>query len=226
MRVLLTGFEAFGADTTNPTALAVARLAAEDDPVPGVDLVTAVLPVVFGEASAALLAAVDAERPDVVVATGMAGGRTAITPERYAHDLDEVVGPDGRVERRSTGGPAAYASTLGVDALVDALRAAGIPAAADSGAGHYACHVSYALLGHLAEHHPGVIGGFVHVPCSHEQVLAEASPRPSLSLETITAALRVVVVDCAGRAPRRDDVRRDASSTSLGRRLPWVDGRR
>ena len=141
MRGLLTGFGAFGADTTNPTAVAVA--------------------------------------------TGMAGGR---------------------------------ASTPGVDALVDALRAAGIPAAASSSAGHDVCHVSCALLGHPAEHHPGVIGGFVHVPCSHEQVLTEASPRPSLSSETITAALRVVVIDCAGRAPRRDDVRRDASSSppSLG----------
>ena len=201
MRVLLTGFEAFGADTTNPTALAVARLAAEVDPVPGVELVTAVLPVVFGEAAAALLAAVDAGRPDVVVATGMAGGRTAVTPERYAHDLDEVAGPDGTVERRSTGGPPARASTLGVDALVEALHAAGVPAAASSTAGHYVCnHVSYALLGHLADHHPGVIGGFVHVPCSHEQVLAETSPRPSLSLGTITTALRTAVADCVQRA--------------------------
>ena len=209
MRVLLTGFEAFGADTTNPTALAVACLAAEEAPA-GVELVTTVLPVVFGEASAALLAAVDAERPDVVVATGMAGGRTAVTPERYAHDLDEVVGPDGPVERRSTGGPVARASTLGVDALVDALRAAGIPAAASSTAGHYVCnHVSYALLGHLADHHPGVLGGFVHVPCSHEQVLAEASPRASLSLDTITTALRVVVADCAGRVAGTPQVEAD-----------------
>lgn len=53
-RVLLTGFVASGADTTDPTELAVARLAAEVDPVPGVELVTAVLPVVLGEASTAL----------------------------------------------------------------------------------------------------------------------------------------------------------------------------
>ena len=199
--VLLTGFEAFGADTTNPTQLAVERLAQLPGAVPGVHLVTGVLPVVFGDALDVLDALVAQHSPDVVVAAGMASGRTAVTPERFAVNLDEPregPGDDGRsvggAGPQVPGGPVAHASTLPVDALVAGLRAAGIPATPSSSAGHYVCnHVFYGLMHRLAALDRPVTGGFVHVPCSHEQVLTEPDPRPSLSLETITEALRLAV---------------------------------
>ena len=90
--MLLTGFEPFAGDQTNPSGDAVVRLgAAWNGPA---RLVTAVLPVDFARAGAELIELVATHRPDVVIATGLAGGRDAITPERIAVNLRDARIPD------------------------------------------------------------------------------------------------------------------------------------
>lgn len=98
------------------------------------------------------------------------------------------------MERRGEidpGRPVAYRSSLPVDALVDALRADGIPAAASRDAGGFLCnHVFYALMGALAES-PEVRGGFVHVPLLPEQALDRATP--TVPLATLVRAARIIL---------------------------------
>lgn len=196
--VLLTGFDPFGGESTNPSQLAVQRLAAEPA-TPDVQIVTVTLPVVFGKAIEAITAAVDEHQPDVVICVGEAGGRVAVTPERFAVNLDNAPFPDnaGRQPTEQTiiqDAPVAYRSTLPVTDMVTAMRAAGIPAALSSSAGNYVCNnVFYGLMHLIATSRPQLVGGFVHVPYHHEQVVHRVDAQPSLSIATITDAIGIAM---------------------------------
>ena len=197
-RVLVTAFEPFGGETVNPSQLAAQRLA-EGPPIDGVELRTAFLPVVFGDAIDALTAAIAEHDPEVVVCVGEAGGRFAVTPERVAVNVNDAPFPDnaGRKpvdEPIVEGGPVAYLTGLPIAEIVEALHRAGIPAAKSSTAENYVCNnVFYGLMHHIATDRPQVVGGFVHVPYVHEQVLGRLDPKPSLSLEQVTEAVRITV---------------------------------
>ena len=194
--ILLTGFEPFGGESTNPSwsaaREAAARLRAE-----GLDARAVELPCVFGEAIRVLDAALDHYGPDLVVCAGQAGGRPRISLERIAINCDDARIPDNAgnspVDQTVViGGPAAYFSTLPVKAALAALLAAGIPAEVSQTAGTYVCnHLFYGLM-HALRHRPGTRGGFVHVPYEPAQ-LPPGSNQPSLTLECMTDALAAVV---------------------------------
>jgi pyroglutamyl-peptidase len=188
-RVLATGFEPFGGSGVNPSQQLVEALDG--------DIATALLPVSYARAADALRAAVREAEPDVVICFGQADGRTGISIERFAHNLDEATTTDNDTAAGSgtaidPTGPAAYPSTLPVDELVAALRAEGIPAAPSRDAGGFLCnHVFYVLMGLLEAERPQAIGGFVHVPLLPEQALADNAA--SMPLETLVRMARVVV---------------------------------
>ena len=125
--VLITGFDPFDQELVNPSWEAVRTL---DGWRCGDALVQArQVPCVFGEAIAVLKQAMVELQPDLVLCIGLAGGRSEITPERVAINLD-----DGRIADNAghqpidlpvvAGGPAAYFSTLPIKAMVRDLRAA------------------------------------------------------------------------------------------------------
>jgi pyroglutamyl-peptidase len=186
--ILLTGFEPFDGADVNPSWEAV-RL------VPGVRAVQ--LPCVFGEALEHLRAAVLEHEPSVVVCVGQAGGRSGVTVERVAVNLDDARIPDNAGRRPIDepvvrGGPAAYFSTLPVKACVAAARSAGIPASVSHSAGTFVCnHIFYGLMHLIATELPTVRGGFVHVPFAPAQVLGEA--KPSMPITMIAEALTAIV---------------------------------
>jgi pyroglutamyl-peptidase len=193
-RVLATGFEPFDEGTVNSSQQLVGGLAGA--PPRGVELATAVLPVAYARAADALRAAVRASEPDVVVCFGQADGRTGISVERFAHNLDsaEPLDNDGVSSGAEidAGGPAAYRSTLPVEQIVSALRADGIPAAESRDAGGFLCnHVFYVLMRVLEQERPQAIGGFVHVPLLPGQALEKSAA--SMPLEMLVRAARVVV---------------------------------
>ena len=199
VQVLVTAFEAFGGWTVNSSLEALRAVAAA--PPAGVDVVPAELPVRYSGALDALAVAVRKAEPAVVVALGQADGRTAITPERVAVNLDEAEAEDNEGvvagERPVVeGGPVAYLSTLPVRAIVERLRADGIPAAVSRTAGDYLCnHVFYGLMHLLATERPATIGGFVHVP-----LLPEQSPDgklPTLGRDALVRGVGLVVETAA-----------------------------
>ena len=188
-RLLATGFEPFGASPVNPSQQLLEAIDGE--------VATALLPVSYARAADALRDAVREAEPDVVICFGQADGRTGISIERFAHNLDEATTTDND-ELSGSGaaidevGPVAYPSTLPVEAIVAALRAKGIPAAASRDAGGFLCnHVFYVLMQLLEEERPQAIGGFVHVPLLPEQALELDSP--SMPLATLVRAARVVI---------------------------------
>lgn len=191
--VLLTGFEPFADDATNPSGDAV-RLVAASWAGPE-HLVTAVLPVTFDGAAAELRALIAQHSPDIVIATGLAGGRTAVTPERVAINLIDARIPDNSGAQPSdepslVAGPAAFFTTLPVKAIVRDASAAGIPTALSTTAGTFVCnHVFYQALD-AASARPGMRAGFVHVPYAAESAPVGA---PSLPLADIAHALTIAV---------------------------------
>jgi pyroglutamyl-peptidase len=190
--MLVTGFEPFDGATVNPSQQLVEAL---DD-----DVAKAFLPVSYARAADEVLRAVRAAEPDVVICFGQADGRTGISVERFAHNLDDATTTDNDAASGSgaaidPGGPVAYASTLPVDEIVAALRAESIPAAPSRDAGGFLCnHVFYTLMAELAER-PGAAGGFVHVPLLPEQALEHGAA--SMSLDTLLRAARIVIACCS-----------------------------
>ena len=191
--VLLTGFEPFGGDATNPSGDAVNLVADEwNEPQ---TLVAAILPVTFHDARMRLLELIDEHRPDVVIATGLAGGRPGVSIERVAINLLDARIPDNAgdqpVDVPSTPrGPDAYFATLPVKAVTSAIADAGIAASVSHTAGTFVCnHVMYTAL-HFSGEPGDRRAGFIHVPYDSEHAPEGA---PSLPLADIARALRIAI---------------------------------
>ena len=193
-RLLITGFEPFGGELVNPSALAAERLAA--DGFAGWQTDRLVLPVIRYRAAELVIAAISRQMPDAVVLLGQAGGRGRITPERVAINVDDYRRPDNAGnqpvdEPIIADGPAAYFAHLPVKLMAERMRAAGAPAILSNTAGTYLCnHVAYAVLHHIATRGLPVRAGFIHVPYLPEQAARHEVETPSLSMETLTHGLR------------------------------------
>lgn len=210
--VLLTGFDPFGGETLNPSWEAVRRLDAEI--VCGHRLHALQLPTEFGRSLRVLRSALGRRAPALVVCVGQAGGRSRLSLERIAINVDDARIADNAGKQPVDspvvrGAPAAYFSTLPIKAQLRALQAAGLPAEISQTAGTFVCnHVFYGLM-HALRDTPQIRGGFVHIPFLPEQAVAHAGAA-SLSLDTIVASLRLLV-DTALRTQR--DARVAAGAT-------------
>ena len=188
--VLLTGFEPFAGAATNPSGQAVRALHGRR--IAGHRIVARALPVEFGESLKRLRAAIREVRPGIVVCTGLASTRDAISLERVAINLDDARIPDNAGYQPIdsaivAGGPAAYFSTLPIKAIHAAIGAAGIPAEVSQTAGTYVCnHVVYGLM-HALRRRRGVRAGFVHVPPATD------AAAHGLPLDAIVEALGIAV---------------------------------
>lgn len=197
-KVLLTGFEPFGEDSLNPSqALLNAK---EQLHVTGVEVIGCVLPVVRYQAAEVAINAIKTHQPDLVLMFGQASGRGVITPERVAINLDDYriadnAGHQPIDEAIIADGPAAYFTTLPVKAMVEDLQQAGIAAEVSYSAGTFVCnHLFYAVQHYLAQ--KDIRSGFIHVPPLPEQVPATNPSLPSLGLEPLIAAVRVMIQTC------------------------------
>jgi pyroglutamyl-peptidase len=198
VRILLTGFEPFDGALVNPSwevAQALGGTVCDGATVHAVQL-----PCAFGKASDQLAQALHLWQPQLVLALGLAGGRSEVSLERVAINLDDARIPDNAGQQPIDaavvhGAPAAYFATLPLKAIVRDLRAAGLPAAVSNTAGNFVCnHVFYALMHSLAtgpawQH---TRGGFIHLPYLPEQA-AMYPGAPSMALATQVQALRVVM---------------------------------
>lgn len=171
---LVTGFEPFDGDPLNPSWLIAQAL--HDRRVQGHRVQAVQLPCTFSGAIPALQAALRRHRPALVLALGQAG-RSVISMERVAINVDDARIPDNAGAQPvdqpvRAAGPAAYFSTLPIKAMAAALQRAGVAAEVSQTAGTFVCnHVFYGLM-HGLRRHPGVRGGFVHVPMLPEQAAA------------------------------------------------------
>lgn len=197
-RVLLTGFEPFGDDRTtaqpvNPSWLAASALHGKR--IKSHQIVAAELPCVFNAAITELKELLRLHRPALVICVGQAGGRSAVSLERIAININDARIPDNAGSQPidtpvHADGPPAYFGTLPIKAMLLAMQHAGIPAEVSQTAGTFVCnHVFYGLMHALATRRglSKTRGGFIHVPLIPEQ------GSPALPLDTLIGALRVAV---------------------------------
>ena len=188
-KVLLTGFEPFGTATSNPSGEIVKQII-------GDNIVTAILPVTYAQSAERLLALIEQHNPDVVICLGQAEGRTQITPEKVAINLDDARLADNEGVLRNDvkiieHGPDAYFSTLPVKDMVEAMKAQGIPAAVSLSAGAFLCnHVFYVAQNKFAG--SNVRSGFVHVPLMDSQA-PEFPGLPTMPLDQMVTAVRAML---------------------------------
>ena len=188
-KVLLTGFEPFGKASLNPSGEIVKQISGEN-------IVIAILPVAYEQSAKALLALIEQHKPDVVISLGQAEGRTQITPERIAINLDDARLADNQGVMRNdvpilVGGPVAYESTLPIKEFVEAIKAIEVPAAVSLSAGAFLCnHIFYVAQNKFAG--TQVRSGFVHVPLMDEQS-GEFPGLPTMPLDQMVKAVRAML---------------------------------
>ncbi len=188
-KVLLTGFEPFGTATSNPSGEIVKQIS-------GDNIVTAILPVAYTQSAERLLALIAEHNPDVVICLGQAEGRTQITPERVAINLDDARLADNEGVMRNDvkileDGPDAYFSTLPIKEIVEAIQTKGIPAAVSLSAGAFLCnHIFYVAQNKFAG--TSVRSGFVHVPLMDSQA-SEFPGLPTMPLDQMVTAVQTML---------------------------------
>ena len=190
MKILVTGFEPFGGESVNPSWEAVQLL---PDTMDNIEIIKLCLPTEFIRAEEVLLEAIAAHSPRAVICTGQAAGRSAISVERVAINLRDASIPDNAGFKPVDSevfpyGNAAYFVTLPVKAMMEAVKAAGLPAELSLSAGAYVCNdVLYTLL------HSGTRGGFIHLPLSPQQTAAKDPQPPCMEISDMAKGLQAAI---------------------------------
>lgn len=192
--ILLTGFEPFGGEHINPSWEVAQALNGET--LAGARVVSWQLPCVFGAALESLAKALAQHQPQLVLALGQASGRSDLSVERIAINVDDARIADNRGEQPIDeavidGAPAAYFSTLPIKSMVAALRVAGFPASVSQTAGTFVCnHVFYGLQHQLAD--STVRSGFMHIPLLPQQAALHPG-QASMALQTMVEGVRLAL---------------------------------
>jgi pyroglutamyl-peptidase len=101
-------------------------------------------------------------------------------------------------------GPAAYFSTLPVKAMVQAMRAAGVPAEVSNSAGTFVCnHVMYGVLHYVASMAPARAPASSTSPYSEEQVL----DKPAIAAMSVATMAKGIEAAIAAAVTHEIDLR-------------------
>ena len=197
-RVLLTGFTPYDGVAINPTEqLMLAAPAALAD-IPGVTLRAVVLDTDYQRSEQQFLAALAAFRPHAVLSFGLSRRLDEIQLERIAINVDDarLLDASGAVRRGqkiAPDGPVGYWTTLPIEAILQNLQNADIPAGISNHAGAYVCnHLYYFGLHTIAARGLDTRMGFIHVPPLPEMLDASAG-RSGLSMATLLQAARIII---------------------------------
>ncbi len=167
IRILVTAFGAFPGAPVNPT-MAIAAFLQRRKPTlrrAGIDIETAVLPVLFEGTRERLAAIIERLRPDAILHLGLAGRRSCMSVETRALNRLTILHPDASrahaLSRRvETGASGFRRSRLPAARLCTTMSRAGAPARLSIDAGDYLCNqVLFLSLGLF----DGPCG-FIHIP--------------------------------------------------------------
>ena len=195
MKVLITGFDKFGGESINPSSLCVNSL---PDVIDNIEIKKVTLPTVFKDSSRILEENIKSFSPNIVICIGQAGGRSKITPERIAINIDDARIPDNIGnspidEAIRKDGENAYFSTLPIKAIVDELNKNNIPSAISNTAGTFVCnHIMYEALYITSKNYPNIKAGFIHIPYIEEQIKDKPN-MPYMKKEYIITALELII---------------------------------
>jgi pyroglutamyl-peptidase len=206
--VLVTGFDPFGGSPVNPSWDAVHALHGRE--ILGHRIVGGEIPTVFGASLQRLEALMEEIQPRLVICTGQAGGRPAMSLERIAINVNDARIPDNTGAKPIDvpiipGGPAAYFTKLPIKAMLQSLLDHGVRAEVSQTAGTFVCNQTFYGLMHLLAQPrwEGVRGGLIHVPYLPQQ------GQPSMRLEEVVRGLELAIA-CA--LTTQHDIRKEAGA--------------
>ena len=208
LSVLVTGFDPFGGSAVNPSWDAIHAIDGRE--IAGYRVIGGEIPTVFGASLQRLQALMEQHRPQLVICTGQAGGRPAMSLERVAINVNDARIPDNAGAQPIdvpivADGPAAYFTTLPIKAMLKALLDGGVRAEVSQTAGTFVCNQTFYGLMHLLAQPQwqGVRGGLIHVPWLPEQ------GQPHMRLQDIVRGLELAIA-CAVTTHR--DIRKEAGA--------------
>lgn len=213
MKILLTAFDPFADEKINPTLEVLKKL---EDNIFNAQIIKLELPTIFDESSQILEEKIKEIKPDVILSLGQAGGRSKITVERLAINIDDAniednTGKKPIDQKIRIDGENAYFSTLPIKAIVEELKKAGIPAEISNTAGTFVCnHIMYEDL-YLAEKFGNIKAGFIHIPFLPEQVI-DKKDMPSMNINDIKKALEIAIATII-KYSNKDDLKISGGST-------------
>ncbi len=194
MDILLTGFDAFGDEKINPASLVLEKI---PKIIGDAKIHKLIIPTVFGKSASLIEEKIEEIRPDIIISLGQAGGRSHITVERVAINIDDASIDDNEGNRpidriiREDGEPA-YFATIPIKAIINKLQESNIPASISNTAGTYVCnHVMYQDL-YLANKYKNIRAGFIHLPFLPDQVV-DKNGMASMDLQTMVAAIKLAI---------------------------------
>jgi pyroglutamyl-peptidase len=165
-KILITGFEAFDNDSTNPSAEWVKWM--EGKMPERVDLRGEILPVTFGSAFLKFKKIYDEFKPDFVILTGLAKNRTHLTVERIGINWVDARIPDNdgvtiKSQKINHEGPDGLFTTIDVEHILTLARKSGLEMKVSTSAGEYVCNdILYKTLCYLQNKNTKAT--FIHLP--------------------------------------------------------------
>ena len=198
MKVLITGFDPFNGETINPAFEAIKLL---PNTILDVDIIKLEIPTVFKKSMEYIEKIIENVNPDVIILVGQAGGRSSITVERVAINIDDtnIKDNEGNMPidiKIKEDGENAYFSNLPIKKKKKKMINNNIPANISNDAGTFVCnHVMYGTLYLINKKYNNIKSCFIHVPYIPNQVLAKNNI-PSMSLVDISKGLEICIQTC------------------------------
>lgn len=196
MKILVTGFDPFGNETTNPAYEAVKRL---PDSIADAEIIKLEIPTSFKRSEKEVEAAILKHCPDVVINVGQAGGASCVRIEQTAVNLAQARIPDNDGdqpcgEKLKEDGENAYFSSLPIHAAQKKVQEDKLPCHISYSAGTYVCNsIMYNVQYMIHKKNLNIRAGFVHVPYICEQAVNKPDGTPSMALADITRALTRII---------------------------------
>ena len=197
MKILVTGFEpVYAKYNINPSWEAVKLL---PDQIDGAEILKLELPCRYASVGTVLEAALQRHQPDYLLSVGHAGRVNGLEVEWLGVNRDDcsLADNDGVVRKWTPicpDGADAYFTNLPAEAMVQAIREAGIPAYHSYTAGQYLCNHALYLGRYLGEtRFPGLKSGFIHVPLCLQQAMDGPATAQTMEIETMTKGLQAAI---------------------------------
>lgn len=206
MKILLTGFEPFGNEKTNPSWEVARNIR---DNIMGTEICKLKLPVVFKKASEMIETELKREKYDCVLSLGQAGQRPSISIEYIGINLRHGSVGDNesscpKFEKISKDGPDAIVSNLPVENILKTWEENEIPAYLSFSAGAYVCNdimYSTSLIGKES----GLKSGFIHLPYTKAQAMEACESRPFMEINTMGKAIELAIEEIVKTTGGKND---------------------
>ena len=199
MKIIITGFNAFGNIKINPSERVVQMVSGLSRSWGFSELKTEVLRTEFEYAGNRIEELIKNEKPDILLLLGVAMGGLEIRLERLADNVNLLSVPDNTkrcINQKEVivGGPINYLSSLPIFQIKSALERNDIPVRISYDAGKYVCnHVFYKAIDTIDKLELNTFCGFIHIPLVSEYLSENLIKYPSISEAKVLEAIKITL---------------------------------